>query len=71
MATHANILAWRIPCTGEPGGITKSQERLKRLSTAASLAFSLLLKLLIFLPRIFFSQRLPSLGVHGIAKHRT
>ena len=44
--------------------VTKSQERLKRLSTAASLAFSLLLKLLIFLPGIFFSQRLPSLDVH-------
>ena len=21
MATHSNILAWRIPCTGEPGGL--------------------------------------------------
>ena len=21
MATHSNILAWRIPCTEEPGGL--------------------------------------------------
>ena len=21
MATHSSILAWRIPCTGEPGGL--------------------------------------------------
>ena len=21
MATHSSILAWRIPCTGEPGGV--------------------------------------------------
>ena len=36
---HGNppsILAWRIPCTEEPGrlhGVTKSQTRLKRCST--------------------------------------
>ena len=30
MATHSNILAWKIPCTGEPGGLqsTKSQTQL-------------------------------------------
>ena len=22
MATHSNVLAWRIPGTGEPGGLT-------------------------------------------------
>ena len=21
MTTHSSILAWRIPCTGEPGGL--------------------------------------------------
>ena len=21
MATHSSILSWRIPCTGEPGGL--------------------------------------------------
>ena len=24
MATHSSILAWRIPCTKEPGGVIKS-----------------------------------------------
>ena len=38
MATHSSILAWRIPCTEEPGGLQsmgsqKSQTRMKRLST--------------------------------------
>ena len=28
MATHSSILAWEIPGTEEPGGITKSQTRL-------------------------------------------
>ena len=40
MATHSTILAWEIPWTGKPGGllshgVTKSQARLKRLSTHA------------------------------------
>ena len=39
MATHSSILAWKIPCTEEPGSlhtlhrIEKSQTGLKRLST--------------------------------------
>ena len=38
MATHSNILAWRIPWTEEPGGlqsmrVTTSRTRLKRLGT--------------------------------------
>ena len=36
MATHSSILAWRIPCTEESGGLqstgSKSQTWLKRLS---------------------------------------
>ena len=36
MATHSSVLAWRIPGTGEPGGLlsmgSKSRTRLKRLS---------------------------------------
>ena len=32
MATHSSILAWSFPCTKEPGGVAKSQTRLKRLS---------------------------------------
>ena len=38
MATHSSVLAWRIPGTGEPGGlpsmgVAQSQTRLKRLSS--------------------------------------
>ena len=32
MATHSSLLAWRILWTEEPGGVAKSQTRLKRLS---------------------------------------
>ena len=39
MATYSSVLAWRIPGTGEPGGlpdvygVTQSRTRLKRLSS--------------------------------------
>ena len=33
MATHSSILAWTIPWTEEPGRVSKSRTRLKRLST--------------------------------------
>ena len=37
MATHSGVLAWRIPGTGEPGGLPSiglhSQTRLKRPTT--------------------------------------
>ena len=38
VATNSSLLAWRIPWTEEPGGlqsmwVTKSQTRLKQLST--------------------------------------
>ena len=40
MATHSSALAWRIPGTGEPGGLpsmgSQSQTRLKRLSSSSS-----------------------------------
>ena len=41
MATHSSVLAWRIPGTGEPGGlpscgVTQSWIRLKRLSNSSS-----------------------------------
>ena len=39
VATHCNILAWRIPWTEEPGGlrsiVAKSRAQLKQLSTLA------------------------------------
>ena len=39
MATHSSVLAWRIPGTGEPGGLPStgsSRTRLKRLSSSSS-----------------------------------
>ena len=42
MATHPSVLAWRIPGTGEPGGLpsmgSQSQTQLKRLSSSSSSA---------------------------------
>ena len=39
MATHSSVLAWRIPGTGEPGGLPsmglQSRTRLKRLSSSS------------------------------------
>ena len=41
MATHSSVLAWRIPGTGEPGGLlsmgSQSRTRLKRLSSSSNL----------------------------------
>ena len=41
MATHSSVLAWKIPGTGEPGGlpsmgVAQSRTRLKRLSSSSS-----------------------------------
>ena len=41
MATHSSVLAWRIPGTGEPGGlpsmgIAQSRTRLSNLAAAAA-----------------------------------
>ena len=40
MATHSSVLAWRVPGTGEPGGLpsvgSQSWTRLKRLSSSSS-----------------------------------
>ena len=42
MATHSGVLAWRIPGTGEPGGLPsmelQSWTRLKRLSSSSSMS---------------------------------
>ena len=39
MAPHSSLLAWRIPGTGEPGGLPSmgSQTQLKRLSSSSSI----------------------------------
>ena len=44
MATHSSVLAWRIPGTGEPGGLPslglqQSQTRLKGLGSSSQLIF--------------------------------
>ena len=40
MATQSSVVAWRIPGTGEPGGLpsvgSQSRTRLKRLSSSSS-----------------------------------
>ena len=40
MATHSSVLDWRIPGTGEPGGLlsmgSHSRTRLKQLSSSSS-----------------------------------
>ena len=40
MATHSNVLAWRIPGTEEPGGLpsmgSQSRTRLKQISSSSS-----------------------------------
>ena len=51
IATHSSVLAWRIPGTGEPGGlpsigVAQSRTRLKRLSSSSSSRF-----VIAFLPR--------------------
>ena len=47
MATHSSVLAWRIPGTGEPGGlpcmgVAQSRTRVKRLSSSGSSSVKLL-----------------------------
>ena len=47
MATHSTVLAWRIPGTGEPGGLpSMGSHRVRHdwsdLAAAAALSFSLL-----------------------------
>ena len=41
VTAHSSVLAWRIPWTGEPGGLwslgSQSQTQLKQLSTHAEL----------------------------------
>ena len=43
MATHSSVLAWRIPGTGEPGGLpslgSQSRTRLTDLAAAAAAVF--------------------------------
>ena len=43
MVTHSSVLAWRIPGTGEPGGLpslAQSRTRLKRQQQQQTFSFS-------------------------------
>ena len=51
MATHSNDLAWRIPGTGEPGGLpSMGSHRVRHdwSDLAAAAALSVLISLLVF-----------------------
>ena len=43
MATHSSVLAWKVPGTGEPGGlpygVAQSRTRLKRLGGSGGSSF--------------------------------
>ena len=69
MATHASILAWRIPWIEESGGLqsmgSQSQTRLKRLSMHACTVQS---KHLFFKPRMSRNKNKSSSDIAGIAK---
>ena len=41
MATHSSVLAWRIPGTGEPGGLPSMDKKVKRESEVAQLCLTL------------------------------
>ena len=46
MATHASVLAWRIPGTGEPGGLPSiGSHRVRQSDLAAAAAAALLIEL--------------------------
>ena len=49
MATHSMVLAWRIPGTGEPGGVTQSWTGLKRLSSSSSSSSLTSLKIYVYM----------------------
>ena len=63
MATHSSVLAWRIPGTGESGGLpsmgSQSRTRLKLLSSSSSIKVGLIVAfpfdlLLIYLAGTYF-----------------
>ena len=63
MATHSSVLAWRIPGTGEPGGLpfmgSQSRTRLKRLSSSSSSW------------EMVMNREAWRAAVHGVTKGRT
>ena len=47
MATHASILAWRIPRTEEPGGLSHRKESDTHTETSIKISFLLTLEILV------------------------
>ena len=67
IAAHSIVFAWRIPGTGEPGGLqsmgSQSRTRLKRLSSSSSIPIYMHLSLFIFRIDHFLPCRdVPKLG---------
>ena len=56
MATHSSVLAWRIPGTGEPGGLPSMGPRLTRLSSSRSSGVYMTMLLSQFVPPSSFPQ---------------
>ena len=62
MATHSSVLAWRIPVTGEPGGLLsmglQSQTHRRDLAAAANMSFRFDKLLSIFPILLYYSDHL-------------
>ena len=65
MATHSIVLAWRIPGTGEPGGlpdvygVAQSQTRLKQLSSSSSIGAWVYFWAFYLVPLVYISVFVP------------
>ena len=59
MAAHSSVLAWRIPGTGEPGGVTSvglhSRTRLSNLAAAAAVLYKGLITSFFFMDILMMS----------------
>ena len=58
MATHSSVLVWRIPGTGEPGGLPSVGSHRLDTTEAAAAARSLILCFHLFLPVSFIISAL-------------
>ena len=65
MAPHSSTLAWRIPGTGEPGGlpdvygVAQSQTRLKQLSSSSSIGAWVYFWAFYLVPLVYISVFVP------------
>ena len=72
MATHSSVLAWRIPGTGEPGGLlslgSQSWTRLKRFSSSS--AIEVFAKLIILMHSKCINHSFERLPTSGVARNK-